>query len=117
MAKGCARAMDSRRRVWVAWQQSEGSLRELARRFAVSLSFVRALSRRFRAAGSVAAKAHGGGQPLKAAAEAIRRLEALVAKHNDPTYDACHRRLCARGVPRAKPTELPGPVGDSRAGG
>ena len=83
--------------MWAAWQAGKGSQRVLAQRFAVSLSFVRDLSRRFRATGSVVAKPHGGGQPLKADVKTIRRLEALVAKHNDLTYDEYHRRLCARG--------------------
>ena len=96
MAKGYS--LDLRRRVWSAWQAGEGSQRALAQRFAVSLSFVRDLSRRFRATGSVAAKPHGGGQPLKADAKTIRRLEALVARHNDLTYDEYHRRLCAKGA-------------------
>ena len=96
MAQGYS--LDLRQRVWAAWQQGEGSQRELARRFAVSPSFVRDLSRRFRTTGSVAAKAHGGGQRLKADAKTIKRLAALVTKHNDLTYDEYHRRLCAKGV-------------------
>ena len=96
MAKGSS--LDLRQRVWSAWQRGEGSQRELAGRFAVSLSFVRDLSRRFRTTGSVVAKPHGGGQPLKADARTIRRLEALVTKHNDLTYDEYHRRLCAKGA-------------------
>ena len=95
MAKGYS--LDLRQRVWSAWQKGEGSQRELAKRFAVSASFVRDLSRRFRESGSVAAKPYGGGQPLKADAKTIKRLETLVAKHNDLTYDEYHRRLCARG--------------------
>ena len=102
MAKGYS--LDLRQRVWAAWQQGEGSQRELARRFAVSLSFVRDLSRRFRATGSVAAKPHGGGQKLKADAKTIRRLEALVTRHNDLTYDEYHRRLCAKGVTLSRAT-------------
>ena len=100
MAKGYS--LDLRQRVWSAWQHGEGSQRELARRFAVSLSFVRDLSRRFRQSGSVAAKPYGGGQPLKADARTIKRLETLVAKHNDLTYDEYHRRLSTAGSPLSR---------------
>ena len=85
-------------RVWTAWQSGTESQREVAARFGVSESFVRDLSRRFRATGSVATKAHGGGRRLAANAKTIARLEALVAKHNDLTNDEYHRRLCARGA-------------------
>ena len=96
MAKGYS--LDLRQRVWSAWQNGEGSQRKLAERFAVSPSFVRDLSRRFRTSGSVAAKAHGGGRPLKADPKTIKRLEGLVAKHNDLTCDEYHQRLCTTGA-------------------
>jgi transposase len=91
---------DLRGRVWAAWQEGNESQRAVAARFGVSESFVRDLSRRFRATGSVAAKAHGGGRRLAADTKTIARLEALVAKHNDLTNDEYHRRLCAKGAAR-----------------
>ena len=90
-------SLDLRERVWAAWQNGEGSQRELAERFAVSASFVRDLSRRFRTSGQVAARAHGGGRKLKADASTIKRLAALVLKHNDLTYDEYHQRLGTAG--------------------
>ena len=91
---------DLRVRVWTAWQEGNKSQHEVAVRFGVSESFVRDLSRRFRATGSVAAKAHGGGRRLAADAKTVARLEALVARHNDLTNDEYHRRLCAKGTAR-----------------
>lgn len=86
-------SLDLRQRVWAAWQRGEGSQRGLAERFAVSASFVRDLSARFRTTGSVAASAHAGGRKLKADAKTIQRLVKLVTKHNDLTYDEYHQRL------------------------
>ena len=91
---------DLRVRVWAAWQKGDESQREVGARFGVSESFVRDLSRRFRATGGVAAKAHGGGRHLAADAKTIARLEALAARHNDLTNDEYHRRLCAKGAVR-----------------
>ena len=95
MAK--AYSADLRERVWAAWQNGHESQREVAARFGVSESFVRDLSRRVRATGSVAAKPHGGGRRLTADAKTLAKLEALVTRHNDLTNDEYHRRLCAKG--------------------
>jgi transposase len=95
---------DLRERVWAAWQQGEQSQQKVAARFGVSESFVRDLSRRFRTAGSVAAKPHGGGRRLAADAKTLARLEALVAKHNDLTNEEYHRRLRAKGARLSRAT-------------
>jgi transposase len=56
-------SMDRRERVAAAVEQHEGALRQSARTFRVSTSFiVRRLPRR-RAAGTLAPKPHGGGPP------------------------------------------------------
>ena len=89
---------DLRERVWAAWQAGHESQPAVAARFGVSASFVRDLSRRFRATGSVAPKAHGGGRRPAADQKTVARLEALVARHNDLTYDEYHRRLRAKGA-------------------
>lgn len=52
---------DLRRKLIEAYQKKEGSLRKLAKRFAVSFSFVWRLIKRFRKSGRVAPKPHGGG--------------------------------------------------------
>ena len=52
---------DFRRKIIEAYQKKEGSLRKLAKRFAVSFSFVWRLIKHFRKSGRVAPKPHGGG--------------------------------------------------------
>lgn len=52
---------DLRQRVVNAYQNKEGSMRGLARRFMVSLGFVRNLLGRFKATGHIEPKPHGGG--------------------------------------------------------
>ena len=95
---------DLRGRVWAVGQQSNESQRAVAARFGVSESFVRDLSRRFRATGSVAAKAHGGGRRPVADQKTLARLEALVARHDDLTNDEYHRRLSAKGSTLSRAT-------------
>ena len=52
---------DLRQRVIDAYKAKEGSQRQLADRFKVSLSFVQRLVRRYRHTGKVDAKLHAGG--------------------------------------------------------
>jgi len=92
MAKGYS--LDLRRRVFGAWQRGEGSQSEIAARFAVSVSFVRDLSRRFRESGDVAAKPYGGGRTPSVDAAACQRIKALVAARNDATIEE-HRQSLA----------------------
>jgi transposase len=56
---------DLRHKVIKAHNNQEGSQRQLAKRFSVSLSFVQDLLRRYRNSGTVEAKPHGGGQKPK----------------------------------------------------
>ena len=95
MAK--AYSLDLRQKVFGAWQSGAGSQAQIARRFGVSVSFVRDLSRRFRARGSVAAKAHGGGRVPSADAVTCRQIERVVAAHNDHTVDEHRQSLAQAG--------------------
>jgi transposase len=56
---------DFRLKVVRAYERGEGSQRDLARLFGVSLSFVQDLLQRYRHTGSVAPQPHGGGNPGK----------------------------------------------------
>jgi putative transposase len=62
---GAASSEDGRRQVVEAYTQREGSLRVLARRFKVSLGFVRELLRRYRATGELKPKAYRRGAKPK----------------------------------------------------
>ena len=99
-----AYSVDLRARVFGAWERGEGSQREVAARFGVSERFVRDVVRRQRESGSVAAKAHGGGQPALATPEKLAALEAQVALHNDHTVAEHHAGLVAAGFVQSRAT-------------
>ena len=77
--------MDLRQRVTAAIDEGEGSERQIAKRFRVSVSFVTRLLQRRRDAGTLAPKPHGGGpQPVLGFPEQVR-LAMRIAEHPDAT--------------------------------
>lgn len=60
---GSALSLDIRRRIIEAWQNGEGTWKELAERFGVGEATVDRLVARFRRTGSVEPDPHRGGQP------------------------------------------------------
>ena len=56
-------SMDLRQRIAAAIDHGEGSFREIARRFRISLSGLARLLRRRRQTGTLEPKPHGGGHP------------------------------------------------------
>jgi transposase len=86
---------DLRERVAAAVDHSEGSLREIARRFRVSLSFVARLLRRRRKTGSLDPKPHGGGHPPALDPAGLERLRELVRQQPDATLDELRQRIGA----------------------
>jgi len=107
---------DFRLKVVRAYERGEGSQRELARLFGVSLSFVHDLLCRYRHTGSVAPKPHGGGNPGKigpylgvvqqlhqqqpdaSLTERCEQLAAMPPVHGGRT--TMHRALTQLGVTR-----------------
>lgn len=86
-------SLDLRERVAAAVEHHEGSWRQIARRFRVSLSFLTRLVQRHRQAGTVNAKPHGGGRP-PALDEATRnRLREFLRKQPDATLAELRQRL------------------------
>ena len=84
---------DLREKIITAYQNAEGSLRSLAKRFSVSLNFVWLLVERFRKTGQVDPKPHGGG-PKRAIAEThVDTLRQLVKAHPDATLAELRDRL------------------------
>jgi transposase len=73
---------DIRIRVLHAYQHAEESQRQIARRFNVSLSFVRDLIRRYRETGSIAPRKHPGRPNSKIDKDSLDLILALAA--NDP---------------------------------
>ena len=85
-------SMDLRTRVVQAYEHHEGAMRQLAITFRVSLSCVRRLLKHHRETGSVAPKAHGGGDPAKVDVRGLEVVQALVRAAPDATL----RELCQR---------------------
>jgi putative transposase len=69
---------DLRRPVVAAYAQREGSMRVLARRFKVSLGFVRDLRKRYRTTGELQPKAYRRGAKPKVEAAGEHYLQALI---------------------------------------
>jgi transposase len=87
-----AYSIDLRQRIINAYKAKEGSQREIAKRFQVSLSFVKRLISRYRETGQVKPKAHGGGARAKIPVSDLGKIKQLVEQQPD----ALLRELCER---------------------
>lgn len=87
---------DLRGRVIAAWLEKEGSQRQLAQRFKVSLSFVRNVVRHYRESGQIEAKQRGGYQKPIIQDEHLSMIKSLVEGKNDLLL----RELCDRYAER-----------------
>jgi transposase len=83
---------DLRERVVAAVDHGEGSQREVARRFRVSLTFVFRLLRRRRDAGTLDPKPHGGCPPPTMGPDELRRLAELIREQPDATLEQLRQR-------------------------
>ncbi|MCC5659892.1 helix-turn-helix domain-containing protein [Nostoc sp. XA010] len=88
---------DLRGRVIAAWLEKEGSQRQLAQRFKVSLSFVRNVVRHYRESGQIEAKQRGGYQKPIIQDEHLSMIKSLVEGKNDLLL----RELCVGLCPAA----------------
>jgi transposase len=86
---------DLRLRVVQAYENHEGSMRQIAARFRLSLSCVRDLLTRYRTTGDVAPKPHGGGYPAKLGPAGLEALKTLVHATPDATLQELRTRLSA----------------------
>ncbi len=84
---------DLRERVVAAIDEQEGSQRQIARRFRVSLAFVARLLRRRRQTGGVDPRPHGGGHPPALREGDFQRLRELVRQQPDATLAELRQRL------------------------
>lgn len=90
---------DLRQRAAAAIDHHEGSLREIAQRFRISLNTLSRWLQRRRRTGSLEPKPHGGGRPRAVAGENAERLQDLVHQQPDATLDELNQRLglgCSR---------------------
>lgn len=78
-----AYSIDLRKKILSAWQNKEGSQRELAKRFKVSLSFIRNFLRRYRETGEIAAHPQGGDRRSRLKGEELELLQNLVSEKTD----------------------------------
>lgn len=94
-----AYSLDLRQKVIDAYNRKEGSQRQLARRFSVSLSFIQELLKRYRDDGTVAPRAHGGGATAKLNKEQVALVERLIKDDNDAILvELCERLEQQSGV-------------------
>jgi transposase len=85
-------SMDLRERVAAAVDDGEGSQREIARLFRVSVSFVSRLLGRRAVAGTLAPAPHGGGPSPVLSPDDQQRLVELAREHNDETLEQLKQR-------------------------
>lgn len=98
-------SVDLRQRIVDAYQAQEGSQRQLAQRFKVSLSFVRNLLRLYRQTGDVQPRPHGGGASAKLNATHLPQLQQLIEQHNDAfLHELCEQFEQQSGISVSVPT-------------
>lgn len=96
---------DLRSRVIAAWEAKEGSQRQIAQRFKVSLSFVRNLLRHYRTNGQIEAKRRGGNLKPIIQDEQLALVKSLVEEKNDLLLsELCDRLMEKTGVKVSVPT-------------
>ena len=87
---------DIRLRIVRTYQNGEGSQREIAARFDVSLSFVRGLLRRFRETGSIEPRPHGGGPAPRICDADLDLIRELLSEDPSATLEALCLRMQSR---------------------
>lgn len=88
-----------------AYDEGQGSQRQLARQFRVSLAFIQKMRRRQRATGEPAATRHTGGRQPLLGADALLLIAQLIDEQNDLTLsELCERISEERGVRASVPT-------------
>jgi transposase len=86
-------SQDLRQRIVDTIQRGDGTIRQVAERFLVSLSFVTRLLQLYRSTGSVEPRPHGGGNPAVLTPEDLQRLRELIGQRPDATLEECRTHL------------------------
>ena len=95
---------DFRLKVVYAYERGEGSQRQLARVFGVSLGFVQGLLQLYRHTGGVEPKPHGGGNPGKIG-QHLTAVEQLHRQQPDASLaEKCTRLGAATGIQVSRAT-------------
>lgn len=99
-----AYSMDLRQKIVDAYGRKQGSQRQLAQTFGVSLAFVEKLFRQRRRTGSLAPRSPGGSKPLLGP-EALQLVRRLVREQPDITLqELCDAVRQQRGIRVSVPT-------------
>src|SRR4051795_8140634 len=86
-------SQDLRERILDTIQRGDGSLRQIARRFLVSVSFITRLLQLHRSTGSLEPRPQGGGNPAILSPEDLQQLRELVRQQPDATLEELRQRL------------------------
>jgi transposase len=86
-------SQDLRQRIVDTVQRGEGTIRQIAERFLVSVAFVTRLLQLHRSSGSVEPRPHGGGNPAVLTPQDLERLREFIAKQPDATLQECAAHL------------------------
>src|SRR5512135_2033305 len=86
-------SQDLRKRILDTLERGDGTLRQIARRFLVSVSFVTRLLQLHRSTGSLEPRPHGGGNPAVLGPEDLEQLRDLVRRQPDATLEELRQRL------------------------
>jgi transposase len=86
-------SQDLRERILDTVERGDGSLRQIAGRFLVSVSFITRLLQLYRSTGSLEPRPHGGGNPAVLGPEELEQLRELVRQQPDARLDELRQRL------------------------
>src|SRR3954449_5807320 len=86
-------SQDLRQRIVDTVTRGDGTIRQVAERFLVSIAFVTRLLQLYRSTGSVEPRPHGGGNPAVLTPEDLQRLRELIAQQPDATLEECRTHL------------------------
>lgn len=101
-----AYSSDLRQKIIDAYENKEGSIRQLAQRFKVSPKFVHDLLQRYRNEGTIDPKPHAGGSAPRLQDEDLRVLQELVEQDNDATLKQLADQLFERTQIRVSSTTI-----------
>ena len=86
-------SQDLRQRIVDTVLRGDGTVRQIAERFLVSVSFVTRLLQLHRTTGSVEPRPHGGGNPAVLTPEDLERLREFIRDRPDATLEECREHL------------------------
>ena len=89
-------SLDLRQKIVDSYENNEGSIRQLAKRFKVSPDCVRRLLKRFYTDGTIEPKSYSGGNQPLLQPQHLEALTTLVEEDNDATLPQLAQRLEAQ---------------------